>query len=302
MSLGVAVPSGLLAQLRLVEPVGPLSNLEATFGGFSNLTFSATTIHGERVIIKATADDRKRADVKREQRMLAHLSDTDLPVPRVLTTSEAEWTVSVLYAIDATAGLHVVQSRDASDLARRITLLTRLLRRVHQTPPPLGNDPDFDIAVRHSSAIEGIAALALTASVSQRMCEALAVPVLQSGVALVHGDSGLHNTMWDDRDTKAHLASLIDWEWSGWGNPLTDIAWLWWTMRFRHLPTVVFETAVETYGREALVAMGWNEENVIQVVRAHMAQILLRTEPGSAGFDEWLKRESKLAELSVPVL
>jgi aminoglycoside phosphotransferase (APT) family kinase protein len=303
MAPSVVVPASLLAQLRANDLVGPLSEIAATFGGFSNLTFFATTGLGERVVVKAATSEDKRADVRRERMLIEHLSDSDLPIPSIFAISEQEWTATVFRRVEGTSGLHVVQSRDIDDLCARGTLLARTLRRVHQTPPPLVDSGGFDVAARYASLVSRVQSLPISlvdADRSLQFVDALQSPILQRGVALVHGDAGLHNTIWDDASGRVQLSALIDWEWGGWGNPLGDLAWLWWTMRFRHLPSEVFEAVVETYGRVALVALGWSEQNVRNVVRAHMVSILLRNDPHTAGFEEWLTREAKLDSLIVP--
>jgi aminoglycoside phosphotransferase (APT) family kinase protein len=304
MNAGVVVPAVLLEELATHPDVGRLTSLAPTFGGFNNLTFLATTAEGERVVVKATADDRKRADVRREQAMLLHLHDSDLPVARVLAAVEGEWTATVFAELPGLAGLHFVQSREVDELCARAKLLAALLRRVHATPAPRNDTATFDISGRYRVLADVVASNALGRTRSEQFIAALTAPILQRGVSLVHGDPGMHNTMWDDsivgEKPTVHLSALIDWEWSGWGNPLSDLAWVWWTMRFRHLPSEVFAAFAESYGHLAFRMLGWNEENVRLVVRAHMASILLRKEAGSAAFDEWLVREERLALLSVP--
>ena len=75
MGMSTLIPPGLLARLGEVPSVGVLRDFVSTVGGFSNLSFAATTEHGVRVVVKATASDRKRADLRREQVMLKHLEE-----------------------------------------------------------------------------------------------------------------------------------------------------------------------------------------------------------------------------------
>ncbi len=304
MNSGVVVPAALLDELAAHSEIGRLTSLAPTFGGFNNLTFLATTSEGVRVAVKATADDNKRADVRREQAMLAHLADSDLPVARVRAVLDSAWTATVFDELAGTAGLHFVQSREIDELCARAKLMATLLRRVHATPPPRIDTSTFDVASRYRTLVGNLGLNAIGRTRADQFAAALTAPVLQHGVALVHGDLGMHNTMWNDStdgvNSAIHLSALIDWEWSGWGNPLSDLAWVWWTMRFRHLPSEVFAAFAESYGHIAFRMLGWNEENVRVVVRAHMVSILLRKNPASAAFDEWLGREERLASLVVP--
>ena len=81
------------AWLRIQSPDGRVRDVRPTFGGFSNLTFFAT-LGGDEVVVKAASDERKRADVSREARMLTMLADADLgssppaPLLRAHTRSE----------------------------------------------------------------------------------------------------------------------------------------------------------------------------------------------------------------------
>lgn len=47
---------------------------------------------------------------------------------------------------------------------------------------------------------------------------------------LTHGDYGSHNVLY----TEAHELTVIDWEWTEWANPLTDIAWVCWFTRLHY--------------------------------------------------------------------
>jgi thiamine kinase-like enzyme len=47
---------------------------------------------------------------------------------------------------------------------------------------------------------------------------------------LTHGDYGIHNALYTDRKT----LTILDWEWSEWANPLTDIGWLCWFTKLHY--------------------------------------------------------------------
>jgi aminoglycoside phosphotransferase len=330
MTLSTLIPPGLLARLGEVPSVGTLRDFASTVGGFSNLSFVATTEAGIRVVVKATASDRKRADLRREQAMLHHLLeadsqgfDTGVKAPRVLATVDDDWVATVLAFIEGEPGLSAVQTREVSGLAARVTLLARQLQAVHSAPLPNGNSPDLSIEDRMSSLVPVIETVGLHRAKLAEFVDAVTSPFLSSGLALVHGDAGLHNTLWTGPQVHGlsaresggrrglalvpsvepvRLAALLDWEWTGWGTPLLDISWLWWTLRFRHVPSVVFETFADTYGRWALQSMGWGPERVRTLVRAQMINILTRSDPDSPAFGEWLTRIDRLPALRVPDL
>ena len=330
MSMSTLIPPGLLSCLAEVPSLGILRDFASTVGGFSNLSFVATTEHGVRVVVKATASDRKRADLRREQVMLKHLEDveadgfdTGVKAPTILATIDSDWVATVLAFIEGEPGLSAVQTREVPGLQARVSLLARQLQAVHSAPLPIGHQPDFSIEDRMRALVPVIETVGLHRAKLAEFLDALTSPFLSSGLALVHGDAGLHNTLWSGPQghtptvrelagrrnlalvTAAdplRLASLLDWEWTGWGTPLLDISWLWWTLRFRHVPSVVFETFVDTYGRWALQSIGWGPERVRTLVRAQMINILTRSDPDSPAFGEWLTRIDRLPALRVPDL
>ena len=330
MSMSTLIPPGLLARLAEIPSLGTLRDFASTVGGFSNLSFAATTEAGVRVVVKATASDRKRADLRREQVILKHLEDaeadgfdTGVKSPKVLATIDDDWVATVLAFIEGEPGLSAVQTREVPGLQARVTLLARQLQAVHSAPLPIGHQPDFSIEDRMRLLVPVIETVGLHRAKLAEFLDAVNSPFLSSGLALVHGDAGLHNTLWAGPQAHApstrelagrrglalvtsveplRLASLLDWEWTGWGTPLLDVSWLWWTLRFRHVPSVVFETFVETYGRWALQSMGWGPERVRTLVRAQMINILTRSDPDSPAFGEWLTRIDRLPALRVPSL
>src|SRR5262249_53378135 len=114
----------------------PIANIAPTFGGFSNLTMAAT-IGERRCVVKAAQDRLKRADVRREARMLAMLRDSGLPIPQLLALVEdREWTVAVTGFVGGEHGLQVYQ-RAPPGRGAIFRALGRLLAAVHRIPPPL---------------------------------------------------------------------------------------------------------------------------------------------------------------------
>jgi aminoglycoside phosphotransferase (APT) family kinase protein len=47
---------------------------------------------------------------------------------------------------------------------------------------------------------------------------------------LTHGDYGMHNVLYTDNNT----LTVLDWEWSEWANPLTDIGWVCWFTKLHY--------------------------------------------------------------------
>jgi aminoglycoside phosphotransferase (APT) family kinase protein len=306
MTPGVLVPAAVEAALMAEPAIGELVQVRPTIGGFSNLTFYADLATGETVVVKIASRQVKREDLRREVRMLTQLGDSTFPIVNIRAhINTADWTITVTDMVPGELDLNVVQTRDVVDLAGRARLLGRLLQAVHQAPPQPINDPDLDCGERLNARHAVLAHRThLTADVVDSN-RALTDPFLRRGVALVHGDFGFHNTIWAKAEAAGgalRIDALLDWEWSGWGNPLTDPAWLWWTLQFRQAPRETWDSFVETYGDWALRGLGWTPANVLTVLRAHMAWILSCTEIGSPAEKEWCNRIVKLENLRPPEL
>lgn len=293
--LAVVVPPPVRAVLARFGEVG---RIRSTVGGFSNTTF-VTTIDGRSVVVKANSGERKRADLRRETAFLQFLSGTALPAPVLRgfgVDDDDQWTVLVLDSIDAESGLNVIQRGDAAELTRAGREFGVLMSLVHQEPLSPLDVPDalgVDLAARWSSDRRELGESDVIETNLSLTHQALRV-----GVSLVHGDAGLHNTLWAD----GHLASLIDWEFAGFGNPLADVAWAWWSMSFRRLVGEIWEAFVRGYRAERLLTLGWSPMGVTELIRAQMISLMVRTAPGSSARKEWTRRVEALSRMQVPEL
>lgn len=341
MPFSVAIPPPLSTWLVETFQVEGLRDVRSTVGGFSNLTFSALVGDG-RVVVKAANNDFKRADLRREAAMLARVSaEETIRVPNIRAHADVEdWTVTVLDWVDGEPGLNVVQAGQSGagvtvvggpsgpilatglsgaspaqasngsgtsashiepvDLVRCGASLGKLLQAVHQTAPQPLVGHDAMLSDRNAHLLEQLDTLGFEGESFDTLQRALKSPVLDRGVALVHGDFGFHNCLWNL--PSGSIATLLDWEFSGWGNPLSDVAWTWWTLSFRRVGPDVIDTFLRNYGHFALRALGWSTDVVHALVTAQMAHLLARTEPGSSGRREWLRRLDALASMSVPPL
>ncbi len=290
--LAVVVPAPVREVLARFGEVG---RIRSTVGGFSHTTF-VTTIDGATVVVKANSGDGKRADLRRETAFLQFLATTPLPVPilRGFGVDEDDtWTVLVLESIDAESGLNLVQRGDVDELIHAGRELGRLMSLVHQQPfGPLdvADSVGVDLAVRWADDRRQVTELGTNL--------AFAHSALRVGGALVHGDAGLHNTLW----ANGHLVSLIDWEFAGYGNPLADVAWAWWSMSFRRLVPDAWEAFVHGYRGERLITLGWTADAALELVRAQMISLMVRTTPESNARKEWTRRLDALSRMTVPDL
>ena len=110
-------------------------------------------------------------------------------------------------------------------------------------------------------------------------------PAWRSGpAALVHGDAGLHNLLWQPEG-----ATLLDWEWAGWGSPLIDLAWVRWTLRWR-AAAELWAAWVGRYRERNPAAPHAGPAELDRIALGQIACILVQVAGQPAAYAEWLRR------------
>jgi aminoglycoside phosphotransferase (APT) family kinase protein len=298
----VMVPSSLAERVEAL--LGhPVRTAQAAVGGHSNLVF----VVGD-VVVKAASSDVKRADVAREIQLLRGLDGLGCAAPTLVGASvDEEWTVLATIRSTGTPGpsrLHDLQ-HDESAAVVFGTLLGRLLRSVHGCAPQPVPGPLYERVGLLSDAAARLEAIELADPIRGLLNQALHHPIHARGVAFLHGDPGLHNVMLehvtDRTGTKLRIGALLDWELAGWGNALSDLAWVHWTLWFRGLLRAAWPAFVDAYGPWAFRALGWEQEYVRACVLAQMAVLLVRTDASTAVREVWLERIGALENMPVLV-
>jgi aminoglycoside phosphotransferase (APT) family kinase protein len=263
-------------------PGQPIHNLAPTAGGFSHQTMLAT-IGGLRCLIKAADLAAKRADVRHEARMLDLLPAGGLPAPRHLALIETDsWTISVCTALGGYSGVQLYAQPEL--LGQAYHELGGLLAAVHSAPvaPPA---PDLLLSERARRVADLLPRLGLAPALQAELAASLAHPAWQaSPPALVHGDAGLHNVLWHDA-----IAGLVDWEWAGWGGPLFDLGWVYWTMRWRAVPVEHWGLFLASYRAARPLALP-DDGSMRALVFGQIASILASVRDAPAARAEWLRR------------
>lgn len=289
--------------MTLAEPIHALlaaafagqavAELAPTEGGYSHQTMFAT-IGGRRCVVKAATSPAKRTDVRRDARVLVLLEGQRLPTPHLLALCEdADWTVAVTAALGGHSGMRLYDQPAA--LAAAYRELGALLAHVHRTAPA-PSEPDVLLAERFRPEL--LAALDLEPALHSEFASSLAHPAWRPArAALVHGDAGLHNVLWDER-----IVGLLDWEWSGWGNPLLDLAWVYWTMRWRTVDPALWTMFIGGYQAGGAALEAANAASLRALALGQIAGILARTHGQPAARAEWLRRAEWTLALTFPNL
>jgi aminoglycoside phosphotransferase (APT) family kinase protein len=288
------LPQPVLDLLAAVFPGQPIAGVAPTSGGFSHRS-ALLTIGGRRCAVKAADAAPKRADLRREARILALLRGSRLPIPPLLAVAEDHtWTVEALGFVAGAHGLRLLDAAPAR-LEQVYGELGWLLAAVHrlQLAAPA---PDLLPAARIARALQALAAPDIDARLRDALTDSLEHPAWRPAApALVHGDAGLHNILWD-----SGIAALLDWEWAGWGNPLLDLAWVYWTMRWRAVPGRLWPIFLEGYGAEWSPAGAGAPGALRALALGQIAGILARAQGDSGAWEEWLRRARWTLELDFP--
>lgn len=212
-------------------------------GGRSNLTYRVEDDAGRYWALRRPPISHvlpTAHDMAREHKIISALGPTEVPVPitvglctdesvnqapfyvmefvdgHILRTAEQvvdEFDQSMrpeigLHLADTLASLHTINPDDVGlgDLARRQGYIDRQIRRwSEQFKNGIVNDDDYD------GLVEQVAS-----ELSQRIPE-------QIGLAIVHGDYRIDNTVLNDR---AEVRAILDWELCTLGDPMADVGLL----------------------------------------------------------------------------
>jgi aminoglycoside phosphotransferase (APT) family kinase protein len=278
------LPDDALALLRSRFPDEPLAGLTPTSGGFSHPS-ALLSLGPQRCVAKAAELPPKRADLRRETRVLTLLRDMGLPVPAPVALLEDErWTVELLGALPGINGIGFYE-RPTPQLEALAHTLGALLARVHRLPLAPPDDQDLDLGARLGAIHAALPALDLPGDVRAPLDAAFAaLPREPARPSLVHGDAGLHNLLWHEG-----RVALLDWEWAGFGDPLFDLAWVRWTLRWRQAPESIWPAVLDGYG-DGPAADTSDAPTLDALALVQMAALLTRVAVIPAARAEWVRR------------
>jgi aminoglycoside phosphotransferase (APT) family kinase protein len=223
--LGQRVATGLRRERPGLE-VGRLARLP---GGHSGLTYRLETGEGP-LVVKSVPEGQKaigRHDMLRQARMIDALGPTDVPVPAIVATDDAEpaWFAMQLVAGESLEPVLDDPEVPASLAAARMLRAAEILPRLHDVP--LDKVPVDAQALSPLDELERWARTmaAVPADLvpgADRLHRRLAASVPDAaGPTLVHGDYRLGNLICSGTEPVA----LIDWEIWSVGDPRVELGW-----------------------------------------------------------------------------
>ena len=217
---------------------GPLQ-FSLIAGGHSNLTYRVTDAAGRRWVLRRPPLAHLLAgahDMVREHRLLASLTDTDVPTPPVVGLCEdAAVNGADFYVTEFIDGSVLRTQLDAAALnpAARSALCARLvecLAEIHATDlgatqlSDLGRSQDYVARQLHVWQRQFNSMTMRELPIIDRVHDALVATIPpQRHATLVHGDFRLDNCL---VTTAGDVAAVLDWEIATLGDPLADLGFL----------------------------------------------------------------------------
>jgi aminoglycoside phosphotransferase (APT) family kinase protein len=229
----------LASNVGLVAPLG----FDLVAGGRSNLTYKVTDATGASVVLRRPPTGHvlpTAHDMSREHRIVTALGPTPVPVAKTLGLClDADVTGAPFYVMEFVNGLVLrdapTAERELDDAGRRRASesIAQVLADLHAVDVDAVGLGDLG---RHEGYLarqlkrwhgqfdqsqpEGAARVVEVDHVYERLSEAMPS---QDGVAIVHGDYRLDNTMLAGDGS---VAAVLDWEICTLGDPLADLGLL----------------------------------------------------------------------------
>ncbi|MBY6412179.1 phosphotransferase family protein [Rhodococcus sp. BP-252] len=213
----------------LAERGVTVADFETLPGGHSGLTYRAHTSDGD-IVVKAVPDGQRsigRHDMLRQAAILTALTDTDVPVPRIVAIDRTEpsWFAMELVQGESLEPVLDDPAVDPAVAARRMLRAAEVLPRLHAVD--LGTVPGAEDPLSPSDELDrwartlGAVPPELVAG-GDNLLNLLRADIPDPiDPVLVHGDYRLGNILSDGDDP----AALIDWEIWSVGDPRVELGW-----------------------------------------------------------------------------
>lgn len=249
-------------------------------GGYTNSTL---LLEGSNPLVVAKIFKTDNSDARKEINALTLLNDSGVS-PRMYDYFEDD---KLLYIImDYIQGINGQRILDSGDIdrSREIYRLLgiQLAKDIHSIKQ-IDSDSGLPLIELVNVDIDSINFI--PSNLKDEVRHILNIPIKEEKT-LIHGDFGPHNTIISDK-----LMFVIDWEWSGWGNPLQDVAWVVWFVHL-HYPDFckeLSEVFLSSYSSFSNVQI--TEELVKAYAISRVSSILNRIKIANLDVkNEWLRR------------
>jgi aminoglycoside phosphotransferase (APT) family kinase protein len=233
------VTDWMASTIAAIEP--PLA-FELIAGGRSNLTYRVRDRAGRSFALRRPPVSHvlpTAHDMKREHTVISALGPTGVPVPRTFGLCTDETVNGAPFYVMSFVEGHIVRNEraarelDEAGRARAGDSLVDTLAQLHAVDVDAVGLGDFarrdgyiarQLKRWHEQFIKSTVNGEPGPAVVDRVHELLATRIPeQQGVAIVHGDYRLDNTVLDD---KGNVVAILDWEICTLGDPLADLGLL----------------------------------------------------------------------------
>ena len=210
MTADAALDAALPEHLR-----GPATTITKIAAGLSGAGVYRVDASGELFVLKISASSEPFADWRRKVHIQQLAADAGV-TPKVVHIDEARRAVVSVFVADRSFPFYY---RNPATHDAAFTELARLIRRVHELPPP-PDAPVSDGRAFLASVWDGLRGFAMPAFVADAITQALAAePPPGRALVLSHNDVNPSNLVYD-----GEKIILLDWDAAGVNDPYFDLA------------------------------------------------------------------------------
>jgi thiamine kinase-like enzyme len=209
---------------HLSNTYGQFSPIRLT-GGYTNETF---LLEGTNPPLVAKVSNRFNQDIENEINCLKLIQESGI-VPKLYETFQINsYQIMVIEYCEGQNAQSILDQNDLEKTKEIYTLLGRTLANgIHSQKYMFSS-----LGIRECNLKELPLELDFVPQELNRLSNEMISSLNdhKEDWVLTHGDYGVHNVLYNHKNG----LTVLDWEWSEWGNPLADIAWVCWFTRLHY--------------------------------------------------------------------
>ncbi|MFE8701357.1 phosphotransferase family protein [Cytobacillus sp. FJAT-54145] len=193
-------------------------------GGYTNETF---LLKGTAPSLVAKVSSLYNQDVQNEIHCLNLTKETGITpkVHKFIQTKSSQ--VTIMEYLDGINGQSIIDRNDIEGTKKLYKSLGRTLAKSIHSQPYQPNTNRIKECNLNKLSLDLDFVPEHLRKDSKKLLQG--INDLQENWVLTHGDYGVHNVLYSE-----HLLTVLDWEWSEWANPLTDIGWVCWFTKLHY--------------------------------------------------------------------